>query len=223
MDEIELIKGRYEKRKSQSFILKHKSNFYFDYYMQSERELIYLELINSGFLEKENIKIIEIGAGNGTNLFFFLKHGIKPDNIYANELLEDRIENLKKKFPCSTIIPGDASQLNYNNEFDIVFQSTVFTSILNDDLKKSIASKMWKMKKEGGIILWYDFIYNNPSNKDVKGIKKSHLNELFPYAKGIEIHKVTLAPFIGRKVGKYYFLINSIFPFLRTHIIAIIK
>lgn len=76
------------------------------------------------------------------------------------------------------------------------------------------------MAKENGLILWYDFKYNNPSNKDVKGVNKREIKELFPDAKKIIFHNVTLAPPIGRRVGKFYNLVNLLFPFLRTHIIA---
>ena len=51
---------------------------------------------------------------------------------------------------------------------DIVFQSAVLTSILDDEYKKRLANKMWELLKPGGAILYYDFIYNNPKNPDVK-------------------------------------------------------
>ena len=222
MNEIDLIKLRYEKRKSNPLNTKLKSFFYFDYFMQSEREIIFLKIISSIFVERNNLKLMEIGAGMGTNIYFFLKHGFKPENIYANELLDDRLETLHEKFPFIHIIPGDASALDYQNEFDIVFQSTVFTSVLDEELKTKLANKMWKMKKENGIVLWYDFVYDNPRNKDVQGISKNQVRKLFPNAQRITFYKVTLAPFIGRRIGRLYHLINSLFPFLRTHTIALI-
>jgi hypothetical protein len=222
MNEIDLIKQRYEKRKSVLPGSKHKTSFHFDYFMQSEREMIYLKIIKSIFAGRDDIKLIEIGAGMGTNIYFFLKHGIKSQNIYANELLDDRLKVLHENLPFIQIIPGDASKLEYQNEFDIVFQSTVFTSILNIDLKTEIAERMWKMKKENGIVLWYDFIYDNPNNKDVKGISKKEILQLFPNAQNVTFYPVTLAPFIGRRTGKFYHHINMFFPLLRTHIIALI-
>jgi hypothetical protein len=82
---------------------------------------------------------------------------------------------------------------------------------------------MFAMTKKDGLILWYDFKYNNPKNKDVKGIGKNKIRELFKQAKTIEFHNVTLAPPIGRKVKRFYNLVNFLFPFLRTHVIAVIK
>jgi hypothetical protein len=120
----------------------------------------------------------------------------------------------------SNVLPGDALLLEFESYFDVVFQSTVFTSILDSDFKKKLAVKMFDMVKDDGLVLWYDFKYDNPNNKDVKGVGKNEIKELFPEAKKIIFHNVTLAPPIGRRVGKFYNVVNFLFPFLRTHIIS---
>ena len=53
--------------------------------------------------------------------------------------------------------------------------------------------------KPDGIILWYDFIYNNPSNPDVKRVSKKEIINLFSGVDNIQFYKVTLAPPIGPK------------------------
>ena len=221
MEEITKIEERYESRKKN----KKKENPYFQYYVLSERELIYTKIVNKFWSHKQKeLSILEIGAGVGDNLLFFHRLGIPWKNIYANELLSDRVEKLKMNLASeSSILPGNALDLNYENTFDIVLQSTVFTSILDSDFKRELALKMMKMVKKRGIIIWYDFKYNNPDNLDVQGVGKSEIKRLFKEANKIKFHKVTLAPPIGRKVGKFYNLVNFLFPFLRTHLITIIE
>ena len=80
---------------------------------------------------------------------------------------------------------------------------------------------MLNLLKPNGIILWYDFIYNNPKNKDVKKVDVKELKSLFSNSSKLYYKKITLAPPIGRKVKKFYKLFNV--PFLRSHILAIIK
>ena len=199
MNEIQNIERRYIKRKNNPKI----ENFYFQYYAKSERELKYSEIIRAKWnCNFENCEILEVGAGGGDNLLFFHRLGISWKNIYANELLNERIHLLKEKLPYSTIIPGNALEMNFENKFDIIFQSTVFTSILDDNFKKELALKLLKMVKKDGIILWYDFKYNNPSNHDVKGIDRSEIKKLFREAKEIKFYRITLAPPIGRRIGK---------------------
>ena len=82
---------------------------------------------------------------------------------------------------------------------------------------------MLKLVKPNGIILWYDFVYDNPNNKDVKGVSKQEIRQLFAKASKITIKKVTLAPPIGRRVGNLYGILNGLFPFLRSHVVAVIE
>lgn len=224
MSETHLISERYERRKLSTLANKNAASIYYNYYIQAERELRYLEIITRYFGFTGPIKIIEIGAGSGGNLLFMKRIGFKWENIFANELLSDRIELLKTNLPGIHVFEGDACTIShaYNNSFEIVFQSTVFTSILDIDFKIRLATKMWDLVKSNGIILWYDFVYDNPRNKDVKGVNKKEIRKLFPEAKKITYYKTTLAPPIGRKVGKFYPLFNAC-SLLRTHLIAVIE
>jgi len=222
MGELENIKERYKARKD--LIYKQSSGGeYFERYHRNEKERVFAKILKRKFgNDFSQLTFMEIGAGTGKNLHFFLQQGFRPENIWANELLEDRFEILQSDFPHIHCEPGDASALPYEKKFDIVLQSTVFTSILDDTFKKKLAIKLLTMTKPGGFILWYDFVYNNPNNKDVKGIPKKEIKTLFPNTTSIEFRKVTLAPPIGRQVKKLYNLANGLFPFLRTHVIATI-
>ena len=221
MSETERIKKNYEDYKSNPIVAKNATFTEYINQVTKEREKLYKNIILSNFRKPNELELLEVGAGAGANLSFFKNLGIIDENIYANELLEDRVIELKNNFPTIHTLPGDALQLKFENKFDIVFQSTVFTSILDADLKKQFADKLWKMTKPNGIILWYDFMYDNPKNKSVKGINKSEIKLLFNDSKNIEFFKVTLAPPIGRKFQNMYSFLNS-FSFLRTHVIAVI-
>ena len=178
------------------------------------------------FLKKEfndfqDLSLLEIGAGNSSNAKIFIDLGIKSQNICFNELLPERILAIKTHFPNNTVFEGNAIEIVINQKFDIIFQSTVFTSILNNSDREKLAKKMLNLLKPNGIILWYDFIYNNPKNKDVKKVDVKELKSLFSNSSKLYYKKITLAPPIGRKVKKFYKLFNV--PFLRSHILAIIK
>jgi hypothetical protein len=94
---------------------------------------------------------------------------------------------------------------------------------LDSNFRKALAVKMWEMLKPGGIILSYDFIFNNPANKDVVKLTKKEIKMLFPNYSEIHFRKVTLAPPLSRKIGHLYNFLNFLFPFFRTHLVAIIK
>lgn len=217
-DELNKIKIRYDKRKN---TVVGNSSPYSDFVVK-ERNNWYNKEIERLAISKDKLKFLEIGAGSGMNINFFKSIGFTPQNMSANELLSDRVEELKNNHPDITIYPGNALDIDDALQFDIVFQSTVFTSILDSDFRIKLANKMWKLTRPGGIIIWYDFIYDNPKNPDVKKVSVKELKSLFPNGEFIFKKKVTLAPPIGRKVGKLYSLFN-IFPFLRSHYIAVIQ
>jgi len=220
MDELENIKMRYAWR-AENLAPPTKGDMCFARAHIKERESKFLKILHRHFgNDFSMLKMIEIGAGGGQNLHFFIRSGFAMNNIWANELLDDRFDLLKQNFPEITADHGDASRLDHHNIFDLVLQSTVFTSILNDPLKQKLADTMYAMVKPGGMILWYDFTFDNPRNKHVKGVGKSEIRQLFQKASDIRFTRVTLAPPIGRKVFGMYNLINFAFPFLRTHIIA---
>jgi hypothetical protein len=151
----------------------------------------------------------------------FLECGFRKENIFLNELLPERVKAIKSNHSGTTVFEGDALKINFGKTFDCVYQSTVFTSILDDQSRKQLAIKMWDLLNPGGIILWYDFIYNNPKNPDVRKVSISEAKDLFPMCNHSEIRKITLAPPIGRRVGNLYSLFNL--PFLRSHIIAVFR
>jgi SAM-dependent methyltransferase len=174
--------------------------------------------------DPSSLSFLEIGAGHGRNLSFFNSVGIPPDNIYANELVEDRVAFLQNNYPFFHIIPGNVLDMDHNRfQFDIILISTVFSSILDRDFRKRLAKKAMDMLKPGGIIFCYDFAFNNPANKDVRKVVPGEIRQLYDNAASIQFKRVTMFPYLGRKVGKLYFLVNALFPFLRTHVISIIR
>ena len=125
-----------------------------------------------------------------------------------------------------TIRCGNATELGFpDGVFDLVVQSTVFTSVLDSRVKQRIASEMLRVVKKEGLILWYDFLVSNPRNPDVRGLKKREIYQLFPDC-CIELQRITLAPPLVRFVAPYSwmacYLLERI-PWLCTHYLGAIR
>jgi len=227
MEETKEIIARYNRRKVKTDSL-YGPLFPSTYKSEQEKERAIIKWIKwAGIEPLEGKKILEVGCGTGTNIIQFIRLGFDPSKITANELIEERVAILRTRLPNSVnILPGNAAELNLlSNSFDIVFQSMVFTSILDESMRKSLAKKMWTLAKPGGGVLWYDFIYNNPVNKDVKKVTFSEVKNFFPEGI-IKKKKITLAPPLSRIFTKihpnFYNFLNA-FPILRTHILCWIK
>lgn len=167
---------------------------------------------------------LEIGCGAGGNLLQLMLLGFRPENLCANELLPERFELARSRLPASVrLFPGDATLLELPaGSFDVVLQSTVFTSILDPAFQEKLARRMWTWVRPGGGILWYDFVYDNPRNPDVKGVPLARVRALFPEGE-LAHRRVTLAPPISRLVTRIhpglYSLLSAI-PALRTHVLC---
>lgn len=213
------IENQYAKRESKAGL--YGENSYTIAVRDELKSAIKAMLSENGLNILSDISLLEIGAGHGANAGLLTDIGFKLSNLSFNELLPDRIKVLHERYPENPIFEGNAIEIDFKNKYDIVLQSTVFTSVLNNEERKKLANKMWNLLKEGGFILWYDFIYNNPSNKEVRKVSPDEIKQLFPSAKQIQTKKITLAPPIGRKIGKLYGFFNI--PLLRTHLVALIK
>jgi len=171
-----------------------------------------------------NKALLEIGCGSGDNLLHFLRLGFRPENMVGNELIDERASAAQHVLPMALqVVEGDAMSLRYGPaSFDIVFQSMVFSSILDDGFRADLAARMWDWVRPGGGILWYDFTYDNPSNSDVRGVRLREVARLFPLGK-MRMSRVTLAPPIGRRAAKIhpaiYGILDSL-PWLRTHVLC---
>jgi ubiquinone/menaquinone biosynthesis C-methylase UbiE len=226
-DELKRIKAVYSQRNE---LCPQDYNILYPhvYLNFQERERALIRWLNfAGFGNINQLKLLEIGCGFGDNLLEFIKLGFSPENLAGNDLIDERLEIAKKKLPESVkLFNGDASALNLPVEnYDIVFQAMVFSSILNSDLQNELAKKMWSLVKPGGGILSYDLVYNNPKNSNISRFSKENIHTLFP-SNEVKFWKITLAPPIARLVtkisSKLYSAVN-LFPFMRTHLLCWIK
>ena len=219
------IQEAYAKRRSGNLYSRFNPAYLF---MVQEREKFFLRLLSRhGCMPFETKKILEVGCGSGDVLRDFVKWGARPENVIGIDLLPDRVAEAVHLCPKATAIhQGNGVKLQFlDNTFDLVVQSTVFTSVLDAAMKKEMASEMCRVVKPEGLILWYDYYMDNPKNPDVKGVKSREIHALFSGCE-IRLQRVTLAPPIARLLVPYSWLfcyLLSKLPWLCTHYIGVIR
>jgi SAM-dependent methyltransferase len=182
------------------------------------------ELTREGMFPLENRSVADIGCGSGTWLLEFAQW--EATHLHGIDLDESRIKRAKARCPSADLHAGDARGLPWpDGSFDLVSQFTLFTSILSSPVKAQIAREMWRVLKPGGLILWFDFRFDNPRNKSVRGISSSEIHSLFPDA-NVRLQSVTLAPPLARRIVPVSWIAAALLekiPFLRTHYLGIIR
>jgi ubiquinone/menaquinone biosynthesis C-methylase UbiE len=196
-------------------------------YAMQEVERGVLRLIRAhGFSSLERARVLEIGCGTAVWLREFVKWGAAPGRLAGVDLLDDRVKQARDVSPTGVqLVCGSAASLQFEDaSFDIVFQSLVFTSILDVEVRARVAAEMLRVVRPDGVILWYDYHVDNPSNPDVRAVTGRELQALFPRC-AIRRRRVTLAPPLARLVAprsRALYAAMSTVPLLKTHYLAAI-
>ena len=220
------IRTAYAKRQRDDVRYSWFSPGYLFFMQERERRLLTL-LRQHGFTFLDTYKILEIGCGTGYRLREFIKWGARPENITGVDLLSDRVTEAKTLCPEAVQVQcGSAATLTFPGAtFDLVLQSTVFSSVLDSRMQQQMASEMLRVVKSDGLILWYDYHVNNPWNADVRGVARRAIHQLFPGC-SIQLQRLTLAPPLLRLLAPYSWLACYLLgkvPWFCTHYLGMIR
>lgn len=219
-NESDRVKKAYDARKQKGW-----SNRYSLFQKGTLHEMQWRERVMLSMLEKSlgglgDKRILDIGCGSGGTLKPFLQYGVKMENCYGIDILEDKIEEAKRSLPTMNFACCSAENIPFEkNTFDLVTTFTCLSSVLDNNIRESICRQAMEMLHPGGWVLVYDFYVNNPNNCDVKAVKlnelKSYFSEYKYYSK-----RLTLLPPLSRKLAKYSMALCTLLgtiPLLRTH------
>jgi SAM-dependent methyltransferase len=205
---------------------------------QSRERAVVRMLARSNCLPLGQRRILDVGCGDGQWLVDFETWGAKRANLAGIDLIPSRVRDARTRLAAwaddegkvlseaADIREGDASHLPWRDQaFDIVCQSMVFSSILDNNMQTVVAKEMVRVLAPDGVILWYDFFVNNPRNRNVRGVRKHEVGRLFP---GFvpEVRRVTLLPPLARRVAPRSWLLAELIEtmkFLNTHLLITLR
>jgi SAM-dependent methyltransferase len=173
------------------------------------------------------VHVLDVGCGRGDWLSQLVKWGATPQRLTGVDLLPERVALARLLCaPGVAVSCASATRLPYvAHSFDVVLQATVMTSILDRDVRHAVAAEMARVLRPSGFILWYDFVVDNPRNRDVRGVTIREMGELFPGWR-IGARRVTLAPPLLRPLARRSLLMAQLLsrvPLLRTHSLAVLR
>jgi ubiquinone/menaquinone biosynthesis C-methylase UbiE len=221
------IRAEYERRArdvpADFYALFHRANLFAHQTRERELRELFEQL---KLLPLEGRSLLEVGCGEGEWFASFERFGLDIRKLAGIDLEAGRIELARRRAPGADVRRGDAAQLPWPDaSFDVVFQSTVLSSVLDRDVRHQIAREMLRMLRPGGTVVSYDFAWDNPKNKNVSGVRRKDLEALFPGC-ALIVRRVTLAPPLARWLVPHSWLAAELLQRLgplNTHLLAAVR
>lgn len=180
-------------------------------------------LDEAGLLPLVGRRILEVGCGDALWLAEMAVLGARREDLAGIDLGESRIGRARERFGLAELSSGAGPDLRVGDaialpwadgSFDVVMQSTVFSSILSPDVQALAAREMCRVLSPRGVVLWYDFSVGNPRNPNLRGIGLAQLRRLFPGC-AVRARAVCLPPPLARRVVPRSWLLASMLEAMR--------
>ena len=95
----------------------------------------------------ENIDVLDIGCGTGVMFPFYMERNTK--SITAVDLSPEMVKIAKSKFPQADVICGDAENIAFDKQFDVIVIYNAFPHFPNPE---KLIENLSKVLKSGGKI-----------------------------------------------------------------------
>ena len=172
-----------------------------------------------------NLRVLDVGCGAGRSSRLLVDLGVEPGNLVAIDFRESAIAVARRKNPAIRF-QHVASLSEWPREiFDLVIQSTAFSSLPGSTLRKETASLMEKSLREGGYIFWWDLLH---AHRFADG-ERLEPKSLFPSMQLIRERQVSLRPDLNdalrglRGAGKWISSVLGPFGHPPTHLCAFLR
>ena len=190
-----------------------------------ERAMLRL-LAREGMADLSQCRILDFGCGFGQDLRRMLDLGATPEHLYGVDLLTERLERARALSPQLNFQLADGQDLPFPDaHFDLVMQSTAFSSIVDPDVRRRVARELLRVLRPGGAVLWYDMRVTNPRNLDLVPMTTHEVARLFAPIT-VRLEPVTLLPPLARRLASASWELCTLLealPFLRSHLIGLFR
>lgn len=173
-----------------------------------------------------SVRVVDAGCGRGELLGWLQARGVDPACLHGIDLLEDRIAAARRLHPDFDLRCGDARRLPFeDSSIDLVVCSTLFSSVLEEEVATAIAAEIRRVLAPGGCVLWYDVRMPNPGNPNTLAMTRARIRRRFPDLRD-ELRSATLFPPLARRLGP---LAGALYrplaavPFFRSHYLGVLR
>ncbi len=197
------------------------------YRIQELERAVLAALKRTRHTDLDQLKMLDIGCGAGHWEREFVMWGAEPKNIFGIDLMRERVELARNVCaPGVRIDCGSALNLPHaDHSIDVILLFGIFCLIQEDNVWEGIARDAMRVLKNDGVILWCDYRFKAPGERQLRTFNKRDIQRFFP-GMLVDGHPIHPLPPLLRKIGPIApFICNVIamLPFIRTHYFATIR
>ena len=182
-------------------------------------------------VDRESSRVLDVGCGSGAGLLGFVRWGFPARNLTGIDLDGSRIERARELLPAASLVVGSADEMQFDSgSFDLVFESTIFLQMTDEDMAGRIAKEMLRVVRPGGHIVICDWRYGKPGNPDFRAVNRTRIASLFGVGSATDLVRVergALIPPIGRFLSRsmpaLYFAAQTVAPFLAGQTTTVLR
>jgi SAM-dependent methyltransferase len=223
--ELERIRAEYEARDAATTS---------PYRWDNPGYVAYIQIVERGLLKAfrdagvslQGARVLDVGAGSGYFLHRLQEYG--AGEAHGIDLMDERVAEGRRRYPTLDLRTGSATSLPYGDrEFDLVTQFTCLSSILDDEVRLSVAHEMKRVAR--GWVLSFDMrgvsvpSLRRRAHKSTPtiGIDEDELRRLF--GKPTVLRRAALPLEIAERLGDRALLTDAIawLPPLRSHLLGL--
>ncbi len=183
-------------------------------------------LLDRAGLDWGSARVLDLGVGSGQDGPRFKKLGAMPDRFVGLDFLQLRAREARKDNPWMSTVVGDACSLPLpTGHFDLVFQSTMLSSIPQPERRAAAFREIDRVLVRGGLFLSYDTRYPNPWNPNTRPLGARTFRRAFP-GWSITAWSITAIPQLQRALAPFSIkacrMLERV-PFLRSHLLVLAR
>jgi len=200
MSEGDRIRRRYEERDAdaslkQFWTLRNPVVLH----LAQERERATLAALQAAGVDLADARILDVGCGGGGEFANCLRWGARLDHLYGVELMMPRAQAALQTWGPRVVNASGAALPFADARFDLVMQNVVFSSIIDDAMRRAVAGEMLRVLRPGGWLLWYDAARTHNRDPHFRDVPAAELRALFP-GLPLQLRRVSLHLGVLRRV-----------------------
>ena len=177
-------------------------------------------------VDTSTARLLDLGAGSGGDCDRFRHLGLRPERIVALDFLREYPRMARRSHPWLAAVQADGALLPLRDgSFDVVYQSTMLSSVLDRDRRTRILHEVRRVLAPRGIFMSYDTRYPNPWNRNTRPVSSTEIGAAFPGYR-IRVHSTTPIP---QLIRLFRFLPRAAWraieriPPLRSHLLVVVR